>query len=59
MTIPGPFEYFSEKKGPLNEGMMITPFFYLVLGGQVVRPHYGPILLACATLSEALQAVEC
>ena len=49
LTIPGPFEYFSENwvvsenQSFLNEGVIITPLIGLVLGGEVPRLNHGPI----------------
>ena len=49
LTIPGPFEYFSEKwvvsenQSFLNEGAIITPPISLLLGGEVPRLNHGPI----------------
>ena len=49
LTIPGPFEYFSENgwsqkiKSFLNEGAIVTPLIGLVLGGEVPRLNHGPI----------------
>ena len=49
LTIPGPFEYFSENgwsqkiKVFLDEGAIVTPLIGLVLGGQVPRLNHGPI----------------
>ena len=48
LTIPGPFEYFSEngwsqKISFLDEGAIITPLIGLVLGGEVPRLNHGPI----------------
>ena len=48
LTIPGPFEYFSEMGGLtnqsfLNEGSIVTPLIGLVLGGEVPRLNHGPI----------------
>ena len=48
LTIPGPFEYFSEmgglrKSSFLDEGAIVTPLIGLVLGGQVPRLNHGPI----------------
>ena len=47
LTIPGPFEYFSEnvwsQKSFLNEGVIVTPLIGLVLGGEVPRLNHGPI----------------
>ena len=50
LTIPGPFEYFSEngwsqKISFLNEGVIVTPLISLVLGGEVPRLNHGPICL--------------
>ena len=49
LTIPGPFEYFSENgwsqkiKVFLDEGAIVTPLIGLVLGGEVPRLNHGPI----------------
>ena len=49
LTIPGPFEYFSENGQShknqkfLNEGAIVTPLIGLVLGGQVPRLNHWPI----------------
>ena len=48
LTIPGPFEYFSEngwsqKISFLDEGAIVTPLIGLVLGGEVPRLNHGPI----------------
>ena len=49
LTIPGPFEYFSENgwsqkiKSFLDEGAIVTPLIGLVLGGEVPRLNHGPI----------------
>ena len=49
LTIPGPFEYFSENgwsqkiKVFLMKGAIVTPPYRLVLGGEVPRLNHGPI----------------
>ena len=49
LTIPGPFEYFSENgvvsenQSFLDEGVIITLLIGLVLGGEVPRLNHGPI----------------
>ena len=49
LTIPGPFEYFSENgvvsenQSFLDEGVIVTPLIGLVLGGEVPRLNHGPI----------------
>ena len=48
LTIPGPFEYFSEngwsqKISFLDEGAIVWALISLDLGGEVPRLNHGPI----------------
>ena len=49
LTIPGPFEYFSENgvvsenQSFFDEGAIVSPLIGLVLGGEVPRLNHGPI----------------
>ena len=62
LTIPGPFEYFSEngwsQKIIPNEGVIVTPLISLVLGGEVPRLNHGPICWQYITLKGVLQAIK-